>query len=335
MWKQIQDLINNNKSFLISTHINPDGDAIGSEVALKLFLEELGKNAAIVNSSFTPDNLQFLDPEKTITRLQQNSSTNVLDDIDVIIILDVNNWQHVGAISKVLRTSTLPRICIDHHVDASEKFADVTFADASYAATGMMVYDLIVSMKGTVTPAVAEAVYATIIADTGTFRFSNTDKRAFVMAAELCDKGVNPYKLYRRVFASKTWGTGRLLGPVLGSVESEADGRLAWIAATQEMFKTAGANYDDSDGFVDLVRAIKGVELVLFFKELPDGKIKVSLRSNGIADAHAIASGFGGGGHKMASGLKVDGPMAKAIETVVAACLQVDGVKDPPNREQS
>jgi phosphoesterase RecJ-like protein len=101
------------------------------------------------------------------------------------------------------------------------------------------------------------------------------------------------------------------------------------------MFKTAGATYDDSDGFVDLVRAIKGVELVLFFKELPDGKIKVSLRSNGIADAHAIASGFGGGGHKMASGLKVDGPMEKAIETVVSACLQVDGIKDPPLHEQS
>jgi nanoRNase/pAp phosphatase (c-di-AMP/oligoRNAs hydrolase) len=335
MWKNIQKQIQNNKSFLITTHINPDGDAIGSEVALKLFLEQIGKKTTIVNSSVSPDTLVFLDPEGTIKRFQQNSSTNVLDDIDVIFILDVNNWQHVGAISKVLRTSTLPRVCIDHHVDASEKFADVTVADASYASTGMMVYDLIVSMKGTVTPAMAEAVYATIIADTGTFRFSNTDKRAFVMAAELCDKGVNPHNLYRRVFASKTWGTGRLLGPVLGSVETGADGRLAWISATQEMFKTAGATYDDSDGFVDLVRAIKGVELVLFFKELPDGKIKVSLRSNGIADAHAIASGFGGGGHKMASGLKVDGPMEKAIETVVSACLQVDGIKDPPLHEQS
>ena len=335
MWKQIQDLIQKNKSFLITTHINPDGDAIGSEVALKLFLQSIDKKAVIVNSSVTPDNLQFLDSEKTITRFQQNSSTNVLDDIDAVIILDVNNWQHVGAISKVLRTSTLPRICIDHHVDASEKFADVTAADASYAATGMMVYDLITSMNGLVTPAIAEAVYATIIADTGTFRFSNTDKRAFVMAAELCDRGVNPYNLYRQVFASKTWGTGRLIGPVLSSVKSDADGRLAWISATQEVFKTAGATYDDSDGFVDLVRAIKGVELVLFFKELPDGKIKVSLRSNGTADAHAIASGFGGGGHKMASGLKVDGPMEKAIETVVSACLKVDGVKEPPNSEQS
>ena len=124
-----------------------------------------------------------------------------------------------------------------------------------------------------------------------------------------------------------------MLGPVLGSVESGADGRLAWIAATQEMFKNASATYDDSDGFVDLVRAIKGVELVLFFKELHDGKIKVSLRSNGNVDAHAIASGFGGGGHKMASGLKVDGPMETAIDTVVAVCLQVDGIKDPPLRE--
>jgi phosphoesterase RecJ-like protein len=195
----------------------------------------------------------------------------------------------------------------------------------------MMVYELIRHMGGTVTPAIAEAVYAAIITDTGTFRFSNTDTRAFRIAAELCEHGgVDPHRMYRRVFGSKTWGTGNLLGPVLGTVQSAADGRLAWISATQEMFKSADATYDDSDGFIDLVRAIKGVELALFFKELPDGKIKVSLRSNGRVDAHEIASAFGGGGHKMASGLKVAGPMEKAVETVVGACLGADGVETPP-----
>jgi phosphoesterase RecJ-like protein len=302
---------------------------------MKHFLEGLGKKAVIVNTSATPENLRFLDPGNHIRRYQKNTGETILDDIDVILILDVNNWQHVGGVAKVLRTSTLPRICVDHHVDASEEFADVTVADASYAATGMMVYDLIQSMGDNMTPEIADAIYATIIADTGTFRFSNTGKRAFEIAAQLCDIGVNPHNIYRRVFASKTWGTGRLLGPVLGTVESAADGRLAWISATQEMFKTASATYDDSDGFVDLVRAIKDVELVLFFKELPDGKIKVSLRSNGTVDAHAIAEGFGGGGHKMASGLKVDGPMETAVKTVVSACLQVEGVRESPAENQN
>jgi phosphoesterase RecJ-like protein len=330
MWRETSKLIKAYDSFVITTHINPDGDAIGSEAALKAYLEDIGKQATIVNSSVTPESLAFLDPDGEIKVFPRTVNKEVLDDVDAVFVLDVNNWEHVGAFGKALRKSDKPRICIDHHVDASDDFADVMVTDTSYAATGMMVYELIQSMKGKISRAVAEAVYATIITDTGTFRFSNTDSRALHMAAELCDIGADPHQLYRRVFASKTWGTGRLLGPVFNTVQSAADGRLAWITVTQEMFREAGATYDDSDGFVDLVRAIKGVELVLFFKEIPDGKIKVSLRSNGRADAYAIARGFGGGGHRMASGMKVDGPMNDAIDTVVAACMQVDEVRQGP-----
>jgi phosphoesterase RecJ-like protein len=330
MWQEISKLIKAYDSFLITTHINPDGDAIGSEAALKSYLEDIGKNVIVVNSSVTPDSLAFLDPYGEIKVFPRGIQKDVLDSVDAVFVLDVNNWEHVGAFGKALRKSDKPRICIDHHVDASEDFADVMVTDTKFAATGMMVYELIQSMKGNITRDIADAVYSTIITDTGTFRFSNTDSRALHMAAELSDLGANPHQLYRHVFASKTWGTGRLLGPVFNTVQSAADGRLAWITVTQEMFKEAGATYDDSDGFVDLVRAIKGVELVLFFKEIPDSKIKVSLRSNGRVDAYAIARGFGGGGHRMASGMKVDGPMSDAIDTVVAACLQVDEVKNAP-----
>jgi nanoRNase/pAp phosphatase (c-di-AMP/oligoRNAs hydrolase) len=330
MWEPITKLIESNESFLITTHINPDGDAIGSEVALKAYLEDIGKRAVIVNSSATPDSLSFLDPDAEIQVYSRAGAGSLLDDIDGVFLLDVNNWEHVGAIGKVLRKGARPVVCIDHHVGASDDFADIVVADVSYAATGMMVYDLIQARNGEVPRAVAEAIYSAIITDTGTFRFSNTDSRTLRMAAELADRGADPHVLYRRVFGSKTWGAGRLLGPVLSTVQSAADGRLAWIVATQEAFSGADAAYDDSDGFIDLVRAIRDVELVLFFKELPDGKIKVSLRSNGRVDAYAIARGFGGGGHRMASGLKVDGPMDEAVDTVVSACLQVDEVKKPP-----
>jgi phosphoesterase RecJ-like protein len=332
-WQEISKLIQSYDSFAITTHINPDGDAIGSEMALKLFLEDCDKNAVIVNSSVTPDNLAFLDPSAEIKVYSRETDRRILDDFDTVFILDVNNWEHLGAFDKAIRKSSRPRLCIDHHVPDAEddSFAEVIVSDTSYAATGMMVYELIQSMHGTISKAIAEAVYATIITDTGTFRFSNTDANVFRLAAELCGRGVDPHQLYRRVFASKTWGTGRLLGPVLNTVESTADGRLVWIAATQEMFADASASYDDSDGFADLVRAIKGVELVLFFKEIPDGKIKVSLRSNGKVDAYSIAQSFGGGGHRMASGMKVDGPMKEAIARVVDVCLQIDGIKDPPN----
>jgi phosphoesterase RecJ-like protein len=331
MWKEIIKIIESYDSFLLTTHINPDGDAIGSQVALKAYLEDVGKNAVIVNSSETPDNLAFLDPDGDIHVFKRGADKDVFDGIEAVFILDVNNWEHLGVFGKVLRKDTRPRVCIDHHEGENEDFADITVTGTSFAATGMMVYELIIAMNGDVGRDVAEAIYATIITDTGTFRFSNTDSRTFRVAAELCDRGVDPHIMYRRVFANKTWGTGRLLGPVLSSVQSAADGRLAWIAATKEMYVDAGAIYDDSDGFIDLVRAIKGVELVLFFKEIPQNKVKVSLRSNGRVDAFAIALGFGGGGHRMASGMTVDGPMSEAIDTVVSACLQVDEVKNPPD----
>jgi nanoRNase/pAp phosphatase (c-di-AMP/oligoRNAs hydrolase) len=330
MWQEIIKTIDAYESFLITSHINPDGDALGSEVALKAWLEELGKTALIVNSSPTPDNLAFLDPDGEIHTYKKGDEKELFADIDAVFVLDVNNWEHLGAFGKALRRDNHPRVCIDHHVGAGDDFADVILSDTSYAATGMMIYELIKESGGDITRAIADAVYSTIITDTGTFRFSNTDARTFRVAAELCDLGVDPYASYRRVFANKTWGTGRLLGPVLSSVQSAADGRLAWIEATLKMFSDAGATYDDSDGYVDLVRAIKGVELVLFFKEIPGGKVKVSLRSNGRVDAYAVAFGFGGGGHRMAAGMKVDGPMKDAVDTVVSACLQLDEVRTPP-----
>jgi phosphoesterase RecJ-like protein len=232
----------------------------------------------------------------------------------------VNNWEQLGSIGRALQARSMPRACIDHHQGNTDGFANHTVGDTSAAATGLLIYEMIRDSKGTVTKPIAEALYAAIITDTGTFRFSNTDARVLRAAADLCDAGVSPFEMHRKVFGSKSWGAGRLLGPVLGTLESEANGKLAIISATLEMVNNAGATYDDMDGFVDLVRAIKGVELVLFFKETEEDDIKVSLRSNGNVDAHAIARQFGGGGHTMASGMRVPGPMARAIDTVVSAC---------------
>jgi phosphoesterase RecJ-like protein len=203
-------------------------------------------------------------------------------------------------------------------------FADYTVCDTSAAAVGLLIFELIREMRGTLSQPIADALYAAIITDTGTFRFSNTDARVLRAAADLCTAGVDAFQMHRKVFGSKSWGAGRLLGPVLSTLESAAGGKLAIISATLEMVNNAGATYDDMDGFVDLVRAIKGVELVLFFKETTEGDVKVSLRSNGNVDAHAIAKSFGGGGHTMASGMRVPGPIPHAIDTVVSACKRLE-----------
>jgi phosphoesterase RecJ-like protein len=328
MWDSVQKFIRTYESFLITAHVNPDGDAIGSEVALKLFLEDMGKDATIVNASDTPDTLAFLDPHNEIQIFGKDVEKSVLSDVDGVFILDLNNYEQLGLLSSPIQHSPVPSVCIDHHQGIEDDFASIIVSDTSAAATGILIYDLIASMEGKITAAIADAIYAAIITDTGTFRFSNTDVRALEAATAMVKAGASPVDMHRHVFASKSWAAARLLGPVLSTVDSAADGRLAWIQASHEMVTGADGTYDDLDGFVDLIRAIRGVELVLFFKETADGNVKVSLRSNGNVDAFAIASAFGGGGHRMAAGLRVDGPLAQAIDKVVEACLKLDGIRD-------
>ncbi len=320
MWNQIHQFIERHDAFVVTSHINPDGDAIGSEMGLTHFLRQLGKKVIVMNSTDTPEVLRFLAADDEIRVYGEPGTQALLDTVDACIIVDVNNWEQLGNIGRGLQSRSLARACIDHHQGNTSGFADYTVTDTSAAATGLLIYEMIRAHNGTLTKPIADSLYAAIITDTGTFRFSNTDARVLRAAADLCDAGVIPFEMHRKVFGSKSWGAGRLLGPVLSTLESESGGKLAIVSATLEMVNNAGATYDDMDGFVDPVRAIKGVELVLFFKETEEGDIKVSLRSNGNVDAHAIAKQFGGGGHTMASGMRVAGPMPTAIDTVVSAC---------------
>jgi phosphoesterase RecJ-like protein len=323
MWTAIREFIDRYDSFVVTSHINPDGDAIGSEMGLTHFLRERGKQVLVMNSTDTPEVLRFLDPDDEIRIYGEPGTKDLLDTIDAAIIVDVNNWEHLGYIGRALQARRMPRACIDHHQESITRFADHTVSDTTAAATGILIYELIRSCESPITQAIADSLSAAIITDTGTFRFSNTDTRALRVAADLCDAGCNPFEMHRKVFGSKTWGAGRMLGPVLSTLESTASGKLAWISATLEMVNNAGATHDDMDGFVDLVRSIKGVELVVFFKEMSEGDIKVSLRSNGNVDAHAIAKSFGGGGHIMASGMRVPGPLSSAIDLVTRECLRL------------
>jgi phosphoesterase RecJ-like protein len=317
MWDDVAAKIQQCNNFVLTTHINPEGDAIGSEIALAAFLEDIGKTVTIVNSSVTPQNSVFMDPAGEILVYPEDYSDPVLARADVVIIVDVNNWSHLGGFAEALRASDTPRVCIDHHQGSDDGFAEIIVSDTTAAAAGVLVYELIKHMGGEITPRIAEAVYAAVITDTGTFRFSNTDARVFKIATELTHSGVSPFVLHRHVF-SRTPGAVKLLGSVLNTLDNSPDGKFAWIHVTHDMFKNAGADYEDSDGLLDIVRSTKGVEFCIFFKELPDGNVKASLRSNGRVDVYEIARRFGGGGHRMASGMSLNGPIHSAIRDVVA-----------------
>jgi nanoRNase/pAp phosphatase (c-di-AMP/oligoRNAs hydrolase) len=311
MWEEAAKFIRGNKVFLLTTHINPEGDAIGSEVALRAFLETLGKSAVIVNSSPTPENCAFLDPDKTIKAYPEQYDPKIMDSVDGLIILDVNGWIHLGPFAEEIKGCNKPSICIDHHEGFENEFVDILVSDTTAASAGLLVYELIKYMGGDVTTKIAEAVYASLIAD----------ERAFKAAAELRSKGADPYKIHKLVFANRSWEAARLIGPVLNTLESAADGKIAWICMTKEMRSALNARYEDGDGLIDLVRAIKGVALCLFFKEVDGGKIKVSLRSNGTVDAYKIARRHGGGGHRMAAGMSLDGGMEKVVANLIEEIL--------------
>ncbi len=327
-WTPVRRFIEAHDRFLVTSHVNPDGDAIGSELALRAWLEDVGKEAIVVNASPTPPVLRFLDPDGEIAVYPDAVDRAVLDRVDAIIVLDLNTWAQLGALASAIQHSPLPRMVIDHHQGIDDDFAGVIVSDTSAAATGVLVVETIRALGGTIRRAVAEPAYAAIITDTGNFRFSNTDARTLRVAADLVEAGADPHRIYRETFASKSWGAARMIGPVFSTLRSAAGGRLAWICATQEMMRAAGATYDDLDGFVDLVRSVRGVELVLFFKEAPDGGVKVSLRSSGRVDAYAIARHFGGGGHRVAAGVRIDGPLEAAVERVLHVAKQMEGIRD-------
>lgn len=334
MWDEISSFIGTHDSFVLTTHINPEGDAIGSEVALKAWLESRGKRVAIVNSSPTPANCGFLDPSGDIHEYPGQFNPAMLEEADAVIILDVNGWMHLGPFGDAIRESGKPRACIDHHRGVEDRFADVIVSDINAASAGLLVYEFIKTAGGEITPAIAEAVYASIITDTGTFRFTNTDERAFRAAAELCAAGAEPFKIHRLVFGNRSWQAAQLLGRVMSTLESAADGRLAWIQMTSAMRRETGAHYEDSDGILDQVRAIRGIELCLFFKETDDGSVKISLRSNGRVDAYRIACRHGGGGHRMAAGITLKGSMRNAIDTVVNDEITAEELRSPTDKTQ-
>lgn len=327
MWEKIAGFIDEHTSFLLTTHINPEGDAIGSEIALKAYLENRGKTVTIVNSSPTPRNCEFLDPGGVIHEYPARYEPAMMEAADAVIILDVNGWIHLGAFAEAVKAGGKPRACIDHHRGIEDGIADVMVNDITAASAGLLVYEFIKAVGGEITPVIANAVYASLITDTGTFRFTNTNERAFRAAAELCTAGANPFEIHRLVFGNHSWEAAQLLGPVMNTLESASDGKLAWIHMTNDMRRTANAHYEDSDGIIDLIRGIKGVELCIFFKETDHGSIKISLRSNGQVDAYRIARKHGGGGHRMAAGITLTGDMRSVIDTVVGEALDAEELR--------
>lgn len=302
-FQKLKNIILSNDSFLITTHVNPDADAIGSEIAFYRILKNLGKKSFIVNHSETPYNLKFLDPENVVKQFNLDDHADLFNQVDVLVALDFNRSDRTVSMKNLFDKSKAIKICIDHHQDP-ENFVDYQFIDTDYSATGEIILNLISETKlVSLTKQIAEPIYAAIMTDTGSFRFERTTAQLHRKVAKLLDAGVNPSEIYDKIYDQSKFSKIKLLGRALNSIQLAAEGKLAYMIITQRDFEDTGAVESDTDNLVNYNLSIENVVLGLLFIELKNG-FKVSFRSKGNIPVNKLASEFGGGGHKNAAGAR-------------------------------
>lgn len=301
----LKSILEAHSSFLITCHVNPDADAIGSEMMLYHILRTLGKDVTILNYSKTPYYLEFLDPGSNIVVWDEANHKELINSTDVIFALDFNMWERTVKMEPYFRKTEAITVCIDHHEQPENAF-DYRFENTGYCATGHILYDFIKQSNIVeFTPAIAEACYAAIMTDTGSFKYERTTPEVHNIAAHLLELGVNPTDMYEKIFHQSRFSKMKLLGNALDSLQLFGEHKgLAVMTVRRKTLHQLNALENDTEGFVNHCLSIEGVKIGLFFLEVEVG-FKVSLRSKGDIPIHKLAQEFGGGGHKNAAGLRV------------------------------
>lgn len=303
---------------VLTTHVNADGDGIGSEVGLWHLLKARGVTATIANPTLIPERFHFLLPDGAD---RSERAVKEIERADLIVVLDIGDLGRVGDLGHRVTARAVPVVCIDHHVSPGSLPPGPRLIDPAATATAELVHDLAVSLGWPIEPACARALYVGILTDTGGFRFSNTTPRALRVAGALLEVGVDPESIYEQVYASAPEGRIRLLAEVLQTLVVEPQG-MAWVTVPPGALERHGADADDLDGIVEFARSIAGTRLALLFRQLANGRVKVSLRSRGAVDVAALAQRFGGGGHVKAAGASLEGAMGEVQATVLAAARE-------------
>src|SRR5881628_2462733 len=303
----------------LTTHVNADGDGLGSEVGLWYLLRARGLHPAIANPTPTPERFDFLLPEGA------DASAHAVKEIeraDVIMVLDISDLARLGDLARAVRARGVPVACIDHHVSGGSLPGGPRLVAPEAAATAELVFDFASALQWPLSPDAARALYVGILTDTGGFRFANTTPRVLQVAGALLERGVDPESIYESVYASAPEGRVRLTAEVLGTLVVEAERGLAWVTVPPDALQRHHATADDLDGIVEYPRSIAGVRLALLFRQLANGKVKVSFRSLGDVDVAELAHRFGGGGHRKAAGASLEGSLAEAQAEVLAAARE-------------
>lgn len=316
------EAIINSKKSVITTHINPDGDAVGSALALFHTLKNMGKEADIIIDSAVPYFLQFLGGSEKIQNYDQRKHNKTIQNADTIFFLDLNDSKRVRTMETAVMASQARRVMIDHHIEPQD-FCNLCIVDTEASSTGELIWRLIDNLGTPITKEIADALYVAILTDTGSFRFERTTGELHRMVAGLIDAGANPFYLYEQVYNQNPFSITKLMGLALASIELYYDGRLSIMTVTDEMFRATNTTDDEIEGFVEKTLMIKGVEAGILISEVRRrNEMRVSFRSKGSVNVRELASRFGGGGHVNASGSRISGTvfadMKKMLITTAA-----------------
>lgn len=316
MLSQVVQLIEQKQHFMITSHIRPDGDGLGSGLALYWMLRSLGKDADVVLRDRVPPAYTVL-PGSDLVLVQEDVTTAY----DAAFIIECSDVERPGLAS--LKDQFV--VNIDHH-STTVPFGDINWIDPTAAAVGEMIYNLCKALGTEVTKEIAECIYTALLTDTGSFHFSNTTERTLKIASELVRRGVEPARISQALFYSYPFSKIKLLGLVLSNIQRDESGRIAWVTLDRAMMYEAGACEEDADGIVNHALAAGEVEAVAFFKELAPGAYRVSLRSKGKNNVAKVAETFGGGGHRNAAGCRITGEFEDVKRRVIEGLQTALGV---------
>jgi len=316
--ESLGEIFNQHQTFALMSHMRPDGDAIGSQLGLGLALEAMGKTVFYWNEDGLPDSLAFLPCSEKISFPPAEAP-----EIDVAIALDTATKVRLGDGNLIAAAKAKLWVNIDHHI-SNPRYGDVNYVDATSPATGQIVYDIIQHLGMPLPDGARDAIYVAVSTDTGSFQYDSTTARTYRMAADLMDRGLNVGDINAKTYDSHPYRRIELLRALLNTLELTPNGKVAHWEMLDHLRTDLALKPEDSEGLIDMIRAISGVQVAVFFEELPGGKIRVSMRSKDRSvNVCDIAAQFGGGGHALAAGIRMPGPISEAKQQVLAAITSV------------
>lgn len=314
-FSEITKLLEKNNSFLITSHKNIDGDAIGSELALYFILKKLNKKPIILNQDRLPKIYNFLPDSDKVHCLEDNYIN--IKNIDVGIIVDCSNFERIEETYKIFK-NIKNIINIDHH-NSNKKFGKLNYIDSSASSVGEIIYDLIKFINlDLLDEKISTCLYTAIITDTGSFRYSNVSSKTFSVVSDLASQGIKPNLIADNIYNRNTYSGLKLLGKALLTLEMDESNYVSWLTITRDMLNNTEANDEEVEGIIDMARTLENTEVSVLFRETKDNKIKVSFRSKGDFNVNKFAGKFNGGGHPNSSGCVCSGKIAEVKEKILS-----------------